>query len=288
MGLLLDQCGIGFIAYIDRNMRASGKSFWGHNIINKFQLLEYIGSSVYNIILTVEDTKSVLLDFWNMDQSKLYNILLPKQFDNGKPNSNLMLAPLRYRLIKNKKITVISNNCSALNIYRYLGIPSSDWSPFAFAGAAFASIDFLKLVENFEYYMNCELQIDSWEYRGIVPHDLRIFPSGKLGDIRIYFPHGEGEKKDHILQQWEEHKRIYKDYMFWILSDAQWTLPYTVVKKFSEMPLNKCIVLTRSMYCVPSINYIANPNQAFLDINGTLIEDWFDLVGWINGDYTFG
>lgn len=289
MGLLLDECGIEFISYIDKNIKAAGKSFFGHNIINKFQLLEYIDSPVYNIILTVEDTKSVLLDFWNMDQSKLYNILLPKQFDNGKPNGNLMLAPLRYRLIKNKKITVIANNCSDINIYRYLGIPSSDCSPFTIGGAALWPTDFLKLVENFEYYMHCELQIDSWEYRGIVPYDLRVYPSGKLGDIRIYFPHAEGEKVDHIIQKWEEYKHnIYKEHTFWILSDAQRTIPYAVVKRFSELPVNKCISLTRSMYYLPSINYTANSNQAFFDMDGMIIEDWFDLIGWINGDYTFG
>lgn len=280
---------MGFNAYIDRNMKASGKQFFGHNIINRFQLLDYIESPLYNIILTVEDTKSVLLDFWNMDQTKIYNILLPKSYDNGKPNGNSMLAPLRYRLIKNKKITVISNNCSALNIYRYLGIPSSDWSPFTVVGAAFWPTDLVKLAENFEHYMDCELQIDSWEYRGIVPCDLRIYPSGKLGDIRIYFPHAEEKTSDHILQQWEECKHmIYKDRMFWVLSDAQRTIPYAVAKSFSELSVNKCISLTRSMYHLPSINYTANPNQVFLDMDGTLIEDWFDLIGWINGDYTFG
>lgn len=84
-------------------MKATRKSFFGHKIINRFQLLEYIDSTVYNIILMVEDIQSVLSDFWNMDQTKIYNILLSKQFDNGKPNGNLMLVLLRYRLIKNKK-----------------------------------------------------------------------------------------------------------------------------------------------------------------------------------------
>lgn len=281
LGNLMERCGLKLYGYLDWNESAWGSNYYGHKVYPRKKITDVVDCPVYNIILTMNDIKSVLLDFWEMDRT--YNILIPSQFSSGKFINNLLLAPLRNRLLKNKDITVISNNCSDKLIYEAIGIPPKNRSPFS--NNAMNHEDYLKLVKNVQYYIEQELELDSYEYKGITIDKSDVYPVGRLGDIKIHFAHSSEWEK--IKGIWEKRKNnIYLDSMFWIFSDYRRPILYPVAKEFSQLNVNKCIQLSECMYYLPGVNYATEKNGTFLD-EDSIIEDWFDLLGWLNGEYTF-
>ncbi len=95
------------------------------------------------------------------------------------PNLNFQ----KYIELKNSKPTIISNTCWGGIVYRKLGLECR--SPFK--NLFLRNNEYIKLINNFEYYMHCELEFTGqtlWEV------DLKWdFPIMRLDDVNVYCNH---------------------------------------------------------------------------------------------------
>jgi len=90
--------------------------------------------------------------------------------------------------IGNKNFVVISNNCWGTEVYQWYKRPYN--SPFI--GLFIYGPCYLKLLSNFDHYMNQRLEfISTSKYPG--PHRAWTYPIAKLDDIEIHFSHYESE-----------------------------------------------------------------------------------------------
>lgn len=282
-GDFMNRCGMNCCGYMDSCEVSWGADYWGGTVFHPDNMIDEIDSPVYNIIVTVKEIEAVLLKFWNMNMDKIFNVLIPPQFASGKYMNNLLLAPLRNRLLKNKDFTVVSNNCVDRLIYEAMDIPKRDRA--SLSNGSFTHEDFLKLAVRFNFYMNQELDFCCYEYRGITLNRHDVYPVGWLGDIKVHFGHSAAW--DRVKAVWDKRKKnIHMDSMFWILSDYGNVIKYPIAKAFSELDLNKCLQLSECMYYLPSVNYSTKEKGTFLD-EDSIIEEWFDLLGWLNGEYMF-
>lgn len=275
----LEQAGYHVDFFVDKNKEAREKWYFGYEIIELEDIKLKMWEKECYLIITVEEFDSVLLQLYKMAIDIMVNVLVPKKFGDGNNCNNLLLSPLRKKLLQRSDITIISNNCSDMLIYDALGIQPR--SPFL--GSGISQEDFLKLAQNLQAYLKEDLQFGGYVYRGLSLDPLAIYPVGILGDITIYFRHCSDWNIAENL--WKNQlKKVNMDTVYWIFSDFQEVLRYPIVKKFSLLNINKCIFLTKSMYNLPGIVYLAPGNGNFLD-KKTVIEEWFDLIGWINGEY---
>lgn len=87
----------------------------------------------------------------------------------------------KFRL-KNGDLTIISNNCIAGIIYHDLGLKFN--SPTI--NLLIKNQDFIKFLEHFDYFINCELEeFNTNEYN----YPIGILKSSSYGDIYIHFMH---------------------------------------------------------------------------------------------------
>lgn len=277
----LKQTGSAIAFFIDKNEESHGTKYFGHEIIDLVHIQSKVDANTCFIIITVEEYHSVLLQLYELKIDMTINVLIPKKFGDRNNCNNLLLSPLRKKILQRHDITIISNNCCDMLTYEALGIRPR--SPFL--GSGISQEDFLKLAQNLDYYLKQNLEFDGYTYKGISLDPLAIYPVGKLDDITIYFRHckdwqtAEGLWKNQL-------RKINKEAIYWIFSDFQEILKYPVVKQFAQLNINKCVFLSKSMYHLEGINYLAPGNGNFLD-KKTVIEEWFDLTGWINQKYMF-
>lgn len=136
------------------------------------------------------------------------------------------MAPWR---AKNKKFVIISNNCWGAEIYkRYKREYNTP-----FVGLYICGEDFLKLLKNFAYYMNCDLKFNH-DYT-----DKKInYPVGFLDDIEVHFLHYQNAEE--AYEKWSrrvERMKIETDlsrYFFKICDRDLKSL--CVISEFHELP----------------------------------------------------
>ena len=127
--------------------------------------------------------------------------------------SEKYISKIRYRFLKKKGFTIISNNCWGGWVYRTFGLEYQ--SPTV--GLFIMPDDFLKFVNNLEYYLNeCELDFidpeSSKYYDELKTHEkFGEYPIGLLGgDVEINFLHYKS--RDEAYEKWNRRaKRIHWD-----------------------------------------------------------------------------
>lgn len=136
--------------------------------------------------------------------------------------------------LKNNNPTIIASNCNGEFIYYDLGLkfltPTINLS--------FDMNDFVKMVENLEWYMK----------QPIMPYeDSRFdYPTGMLGDIEIRFNHYETFEE--AVSKWEERKkRINWDNLFIMGIDGD-NCTYDSIKKFDNLPYKNKVIFTNKSY----------------------------------------
>lgn len=103
-----------------------------------------------------------------------------------------------YVRLNERKISIISNHCWGGFTYHYLCMRFN--SPFV--NMFMGDEDYLKLLENFHYYISLEVEYVGEEYETNLK---RKYPIGKLGDICLHFNHYISFEE--VLQKWEERKK---------------------------------------------------------------------------------
>lgn len=190
---------------------------------------------------------------------------------------NIHKKKMQFRL-KNKEFSLIASNCNGMFILQDLQLPYK--SPFV--NLWLYPKDFIKFLENIDYYLKQDLEFIKKE--GI------NYPVGKLGDIEIYFQHYETEGE--AFEKWNKRaKRIDKKNLFILMTDRDGCTQDDLLK-FDNLPYKNKKVLTHVAHSeISSALYV--PGWEDEDSVGMCYEyryrysvkrryEVFDYVKWFN------
>lgn len=184
------------------------------------------------------------------------------------------------RKLKNKDFSILCNNCVGGFISHDLGLKFN--SPFV--NLWIYPKDFIKFVNNIEFYQKCELKF-------ISEKDVN-YPVALLDDIKIFFMHYENEEQ--AKQKWKERsKRINFNNLFIILVERD-GCTYEDLKAFDKIKYKNKVCFTHKKYDdIKSSFYIKGfENDGEV---GALYEykkaitpkryyDEYDYIKWFNGN----
>lgn len=135
--------------------------------------------------------------------------------------------------IKNKDFTIIASNCVGTMIYYDMEIPYLTPT----VNLSIGMNDFVKMVENLEWYLEQEFTELREEGR---------YPVGMLGDIRVNFVHYDTYEEG--VRKWEERKkRINRDNLFIIGTDKD-GCTYETIRRFDKLPYKNKVIFTHVRY----------------------------------------
>lgn len=202
---------------------------------------------------------------------------LAKILENSRNNK-------RKQKLKNKNFTIFASECAGGVIYHKLGLKFL--SPTI--NLWFEPSDFLKFLNNLEYYLNSASLIED-------KNSKLDYPVGTLGDkkmqIKLYFLHYTSFQE--AMMKWEKRKRrVNLANLFIIMTDRDGA-NIEMLKEFDQLPFENKVILTGKDY--PEIK-----GALFLDNcveNGHLGDifktnfftgksklDDFDFVEFLNGN----
>lgn len=182
--------------------------------------------------------------------------------------------------LTNNDFTLIASNCNGCCICHDLGVRFN--SPFV--NLFIKSKDFLKYINNMDYYNNLDmLFVEEPEYS---------FPIGRLSDIRLYFVHYQNAEE--AKRKWYERlQRMNMDNVFFLFSDRD-GCTYDDLKEFDALPYrNKAVFCHKEYPDIKSAVYIRGFENK--DCIGNCAKyrskfsikkyyDDFDFVSWFNGN----
>lgn len=180
--------------------------------------------------------------------------------------------------LKNKDFSVISSNCNGAFILHDLGMPFN--SPFV--NLWIKPDDFVKMLKNLHYYLDCDLQF--------IEEDHISYPVGCLDDIKIYFQH-YSSPEDAKAQWVKRMKRMNFDNLFILATDRD-GCTYQNLIDFDALPYENKIIFThisypefKSAYYLEGWESESSVGMCFDYKNRFTIKkhyDEFDYVSWFN------
>ena len=180
--------------------------------------------------------------------------------------------------LTNRDFSLIASNCNGAFICHDLGLQFR--SPFV--NLWLEPKDFIKYLENIEYYMGCELKFArNTKYR---------YPVGILDDISIYFQHYNSEVE--AKAKWiERTSRINLNNLFVLFTDRD-GCTYQDLLSFDKLPYENKVVFTNKKYpeikssvYIPGFEEEKSVGNCFEYISlfsGKKRYDIFDYVTWFN------
>ena len=192
-----------------------------------------------------------------------------------KASSALFHSRLR-RDVTNRDFTIISNNEWGERVYRDLGMKYT--SPFI--GMYIYAPDYIRLLENFEFYMSQRLKFILHSKYGYQEEN---YPIGLLGeDVEIHFR--QYSTRQEALEKWNERvKRMNWDNLFFKLGD-QHRCTEECIKRFDELPYKHKVCFTaKPLGHLESVVYFSEQRVAS-DLENELgdYQKYFDLAEWLN------
>lgn len=275
----MEKCHIDWEGCIDIGARESDCYMYGKKIVHPSELKKC--NEKIRIIVAIGQAEDALATLhWYADSNKIL-CLVPFYKDQVSQKEktydiNKMLSYFRNRLLMCEYPTFISNTCSAGFAYKVLGLNFS--SPTINTGIR--PIDFLKFCKNLSEYMEYDMQFSHWTLR----QGERI-PVGKVKDIDILFPHSDNVENS--ILYWNRLKEaINWNNIIFIMNDNWFNIPYQIAKEFCDFPNKHMLILKSSMYNNDMKGLIyADKNCQTLHDRSVAIEDWFDFLGWVNGEF---
>lgn len=147
--------------------------------------------------------------------------------------------------IRNKDVTVISNNCWAGIYYRNNNLEYL--SPTL--GLFFMAEEYIKFIYNIKYYIEQDIEfisLDESKYKEYLKKLNYNSPIGKIKDVEIMFLHYEN--KEEARKKWNRRKqRINWDKIVYKFSDQN-MCTYKHLKKFQEFEAKNKICFTTRKY----------------------------------------
>lgn len=191
-----------------------------------------------------------------------------------------------YVRLSENRISIVSNHCWGGFTYHYLHMQFT--SPFI--NMFVKEEDYLKLLENFEYYMGLEVEYAGEERTSAIN---RVYPVGKLRDVKLHFEHYPTFEE--AKQKWEERKkRLNMDNLFIQMA----TESKECAKRFDLLPYPNKIVFVPKPFGLESEISV----EAFYDLKCAeyMIKTWaiaislsagelryYDVIKLLNGDKNF-
>jgi len=187
---------------------------------------------------------------------------------------------IRYLRLRNKKISIISNNCIGGYLYNNFGCKFL--SPTI--NLQIEPEDFVKFCNNITSYLNENIveqkNYDPAGFKALGGSDID-FPVGKLKDIIIYFQHYTTFKEGY--DKWNERKeRINMENLFFILCDTYCDGKTVCKKETIDMFLN--IPYKNKLFVTDNKNYDGVENCCYIEANG---DSWFNRSKKINKQYFY-
>ena len=148
-----------------------------------------------------------------------------------------LLARHTQSKLRNKKFSIICNNCIAWGIYHKIGLPFTTPT----VGLFFFSEDYIKFLENFDHYIKQPLKFKETSGHPTANELRKIkhYPIGILGDeIEIHFLHYKDEAE--AAEKWKKRtRRIHTDNLFFIYSDAEEDFKEEFLQRYSKITVRK-------------------------------------------------
>ncbi len=195
---------------------------------------------------------------------------------------NKIGAKSRYKKLKIKNPTIISNNCWAGIVSQYLGIKY--YTPTV--GLYFYADEYIKFLSDFKSYIKKPLNFikteNSKHYNEMISkhHDNAIV--GILGDVEIVFLHYKDKKE--ILEKWRRRvERInYNCIIFKFCNQNSCT--DELIKKFDELPLeNKICFSSKEYKNLKSVIWIKEDNgKKEVERDYYKSHKYFNIINYIN------
>ena len=147
-----------------------------------------------------------------------------------------ILAPIRRNGLK-KQFTIFSNNCWGGRLYDKFSLPYLTPT----IGLSMDSDDFIKFLENYEYYFSLELKPIEEVQKQV--NDEWGFYDCTLGDIKIIFRHYRNVN-DAITKWNRRKKRIVKDNIIVKFTCYDDDVDTDVLDRFIKLPYKKILFLS--------------------------------------------
>lgn len=278
------RCNITFAGYIDKLADSSGSLLgWEKLPIWHPSALKNMPDDSLRIIIAVGDPDSAIADLhWYADEKKLL-CLTPLYNDviHGTKtyNINKLLGYFRKKCLNNKMPSIFSDGCNASYIYFCFDqdIPNSPT-----INMGIDPEDFLKFCKNPTKYLACKAEFSHWA----LDHSYKMVV-GKIGDITIRFDHTNDPEK--CINRWNvARKLVDTDNIVCIMEEwGDWRrkMTYDMMKEFCSLPY-KHLMFTRHPICSPLPGLIQiTKEECRFSSRDYAWENWFDLVGWLNGEF---
>lgn len=208
-------------------------------------------------------------------------------------NINKLLGYFRRLLLKDKDIPVIiSNACAAGVIYQNLNMVYG--SPFFNVNTSYD--DFIKICKNPKPYLDkpIEEMYMMKVFHGMHEHFVEYVPATKIfgedGETaEIIFTHETNQ--DDARDRWNflrEHTNWNR--IIYVLQEARGRIPFDILRQFSKLPGEKLLVyagvgLPEEPYFEKLKGNVITTSWLTLGRRDIIIEDKFDLVGFMNREY---
>lgn len=180
------------------------------------------------------------------------------------------------RKLTNRDFTIISDNCWGTNIYSDLGLEYN--SPFIGLGVMLP--DYLKLLNNLEYYLEQDLKFadkSKFENINIQRQDNR-YPLGRLDDIELQMGNYKDEEEAKV--KWDRRvKRVNFDNLFIKLS-AEENISDEDILEFNKISHKNKVIFTKGdkLGLPNEVNFAKfSPRKEMLMYNM-----YFDYIAWLN------
>ncbi len=289
IGYYMNRCGLDFYAYFDKKKYREEAIYNGKPIFQPEKLKEYKEKSI-RIIVSPMCYESVLADLLWMEH--LYGFhalcLVPRYKHISTKEEgyhiNKLLAYFRRRLFVGEIPTILSNNCTAGFIYDLMDMIML--SPTINTGIC--PTDFLKLCNDYKRYLNDEMVCDGFEkcygnFRTVHEN----IPVGRIGDIHVQF--GHSEENEDVYSRWNMMRlRINWNRIICVAYVEDNYLPFSIKNErdFMELPTEHLMIVSgKTPFYGGGLGSKLYMQENYFAKTDSAIENYFDLLGWMNQEY---
>ena len=178
--------------------------------------------------------------------------------------------------------TILTNECAAGRIYEQLGMAYI--SPMINTNLTYDH--FIKLCQEPRRYLvpiTTDLYLGHW-YRSPEATEHGYVPTAKIDDIEIVFAHDDNleipKARWNFLVQ-----HLNFDRLVYVLVNSNGAIPYRVMRSFANLYGEKLMFYYKEMFNFPVASNIPFANRERLVVSADAVENYFDLVGWMNREY---
>lgn len=280
----MQKCNMEFEGFIDRGKLAGGECYaLGKPVIHP-DALQSLSRTRLRIIITVHAANEVLADLaWRtgrMDVLCMVPIYNDVALGECRYDINKFLSYFRSKLIRVEVPTIFSNRCTAGYIYKALGVNMI--SPTINTGIS--PENFLKICKNPKDYFSENMVFDHWTIT-----QFRSAAVGRVKDVEVLFAHAEDGLQ--AIRRWNKMRKwINWNYLVYVMSDTVTstimpTFSCQMAEKFCSMKDKHMLITRNALYAGKNLQGCMFVNHEHFHDKDRVIESWFDLIGWINGEY---